>query len=346
MNKENKEAKVGGAAEKWVFFACAVFSIIAVFGIILFILVSAIPALSEIGIFNFLFGTNWNPTFEGAESSEKFGILPMIVGSLCVTIGALILGGLLGIFAALFLVYWCPEKLKKPFEQFINVFAGIPSVVFGFFGMTVIVPMLRVILGADNVAGILPCSIVLMFMILPTVAGMSKNALKSVPQFYYEGALALGATKEQAVFTVVLPAARSGVISGLIMGMGRAIGETMAIIMVCGNSTGFPTSLISNIRTLTANIALEMSYASGTHRSALFATGFVLLVFVLLINLSINMFKKDYQGGKGKRKRSLDSNVNIKNLEYRQTGLFSKIGKYVSMVMAGLVVIFLAGMIL
>ena len=343
MKKVEKKASHNGMAEKWVFFACAAFSIVAVFGIIIFILVSSIPALAEIGVFNFLFGTNWNPTNDNLEASERFGILPMLVGSLCVTFGALILGGILGVFAALFLVYWCPEKFKKPFGQIINVFAGVPSVIFGFFGMTVLVPALRVMFNTDGGSGILPSSLVLMLMILPTVASMSKNALRSVPEPYYEGALALGATKEQAIFTVMLPAARSGVISGLIMGIGRAIGETMAVIMVCGNSTSFPSGLLSSIRTLTANIALEMSYASGLHRNALIATGFVLLVFILIINLSISFLKKDSKGSSRLRKMA---GVTDTKAEYRQKGLFSVIGKYVSYVLSAIVLISLVGILL
>lgn len=343
MKKVEKKASHNGMAEKWVFFACAAFSIVAVFGIIIFILVSSIPALAEIRVFNFLFGTNWNPTNTNLEASERFGILPMLVGSLCVTFGALILGGILGVFAALFLVYWCPEKFKKPFEQIINVFAGVPSVIFGFFGMTVLVPALRVMFNTDSGSGILPSSLVLMLMILPTVASMSKNALRSVPEPYYEGALALGATKEQAIFTVMLPAARSGVISGLIMGTGRAIGETMAVIMVCGNSTSFPSGLLSSIRTLTANIALEMSYASGLHRNALIATGFVLLVFILIINLSISFLKKDSKGSARLRKMA---GVTDTKAEYRQKGLFSVIGKYVSYVLSAIVLISLVGILL
>lgn len=331
-------------AEKWVFFACAAFSVVAVFGIILFILVSSIPALADIGVFNFLFGTNWNPTNESLPASERFGILPMIVGSLCVTTGALALGGTLGAASALFLVYWCPAKLKRPFEQLINVFAGIPSVVFGFFGMTVLIPALRVIFGVDNGAGILPGSLVLMLMILPTVAGMTKNALKSVPAAYYEGALALGATKEQAVFTVTLPAARSGVVSGLIMGTGRAIGETMAVIMVCGNSASFPGGLLTNIRTLTTNVALEMSYAAaGTHKSALIATGLVLLVFILIINFSIGMIKKEGKGGR--RVRRLKGGGQAGGAVYKRKGVLSAAGKYVSMAFAAVAACSLVGIV-
>lgn len=335
-----------GMAEKWVFFACAAFSIVAVFGIVLFILIRSIPAFTEIGFFRFLFGTTWQPQQESTLGAENvYGILPMIVGSLCVTFGALILGGILGVFAALFAVYWCPAKLKKPFDQIVNLFAGVPSIIFGFFGMVVIVPFLSDITGGSGY-GIMASSIILMLMILPTVAGMSKNALNSVPQPYYEGALALGATKEQAVFTVMLPAARSGVISGLIMGTGRAIGETMAVIMVAGNSAAFPGGLFTNIRTLTTNIAMEMAYAEtgSTHQSALIATGFVLLVLVLIINFSIGFIKKD--AGGSKRARRLSAGDRSVNAVYRQKGLFSMIGKYVAIVLAVFIAAMLVGILL
>ncbi len=339
-----KRKILNGMAEKWVFFACAAFSIIAVLGIIVFILIETVPAFSEIGFFNFLFGTKWAPSQADTEgASNVYGILPMIVGSLCVTLGALILGGILGVFAALFLVYWCPEKLKKPFEQIINLFAGIPSIIFGFFGMAIIVPAIAAITGTDTGYGILASSLILMLMILPTVASMSKNALKSVPEPYFEGALALGATKEQAVFTVMLPAARSGVISGLIMGTGRAIGETMAVILVAGNAAAFPEGLISNIRTLTTNIALEMSYATGLHRNALVATGFILLIFVLIINFSVGLVKKDFKGSNKARKMTSGKSAAP---VYRQKGLFSIIGKYVSYVLSALIVVSLLGILI
>lgn len=337
--KDSAKPRVKGMAEKWVFFACAAFSILAVFGIILFIFISSVPAFAEIGVFQFIFGVTWSP------NHELYGIFPMIVNSLCVTIGALLLGGILGIFTALFIVYWCPQKLKKPFEQIVNLFAGIPSIIFGFFGLVIIVPALESISPNNNGYGLLACSIVLMLMILPTVAGLSKNALRSVPDAYFEGALALGATKEQAIFTVMLPAARSGVISGLILGSGRAIGETMAVILVCGNRALFPTGLFSNIRTLTTNIALEFGEATvgSLKRSALIATGFILLVFVLIINFSIGFVKKSSSGSNRKRKLSAETASAPK---YRQCGWISKVLKYVSFALAAVVVVSLVGIVL
>ena len=307
-----KEKKKRGKVlvEKWIFFACALVSIIAVAGIVVFIFVSSLPAFAEIGFWNFVFGTEWNPGAlhdDMGNASEVFGILPMIVCSLCVTLFSLLLGGLLGVFCAIFLVYWCPKSLKKPFEQILNVFAGIPSVIYGFFGMSLIVPLFAQFTGRSGY-GILACSLVLMLMILPTIASMSKNALESVPESYYEGAVALGMTKAQAVFTVMLPAAKSGVISGLIMGMGRAIGEAMAVSLVAGNSPMFPSGLFSNIRTMTTNIALEMGYATGLQRDALVATGFILLIFVLILNAVIALTKRE--GGTKDKKEKVAATAN------------------------------------
>ncbi len=325
--------------EKWIFFACALFSIVAVAGIIIFIFVSALPAFSEAGFFQFIFGTEWDPT------RGSYGILPMIVNSLCVTLGALVFGGVLGIFAAVFLVYWCPNKLKKAFEQIIDVFAGIPSVIFGFFGLVVLEPILRVFASDDTGFGLMACWLILMLMTLPTIAGMSKNALKSVPESYYEGAIALGMTKEQAVFTVMLPAAKSGIISGLILGMGRAIGEAMAVIMVAGNAPVFPTGLFTNIRTMTTTIAMEMAYADSTHRSALIAIGFILLIFILILNFCLGLTKRNRvnKGGTRTLKGELGTPPVI---TYRKKGAFTKVLKYVSFVLSAIVVVSLVGIVL
>ena len=325
-------------AEKWIFFVCALFSIVAVFGIILFILVYAFPTFADTGFFRFIFGTEWDP------SNGKYGILPMIYGSVIVSLGALVLGGALGVFVALFSVYWCPERLKKVFDQIINIFAGIPSVIYGLFGMKMLEPILRTFAPDDSGFGIMACWLILMIMILPTVAGMSKNALKSVPENYYEGAIALGATKEQAIFTVMLPAAKSGIVSGLIMGTGRAIGEAMAVIMVAGNVAVFPKGLFDNFRTMTTNIALEIAYADDTKRSALIATGFVLLLFVLGLNLCIGLVKRNKISKRGGTRK-------LKNAEfvaptYKKKGLVTKILKYVSYVLSVFVIAVLVAIVL
>ena len=323
--------------EKWIFFACALFSIVAVAGIVVFIFVSAVPAFAETGFFRFVFGTEWDPT------NKVYGILPMIVNSLCVTLGALLFGGILGVFSAIFVVYWCPNKLKKAFEQIIDVFAGIPSVIFGFFGLVVLEPALRVFASDDTGFGLMACWLILMLMTLPTIAGMSKNALRSVPESYFEGAIALGMTKEQAVFTVMLPAAKSGIISGLILGMGRAIGEAMAVIMVAGNASVFPTGLFTNIRTMTTTIAMEMAYASADHRSALIAIGFVLLIFILLLNFCLGLTKRSNIKKGGTRALNGAAPTYI---VYRKKGIFTKILKYVSFVLSAFVVVALVGIIL
>lgn len=281
--------------EKWIFFACALLSLLAVAAIVIFIFIESLPAFGKIGVFNFIFGTYWLPSgysVAADNASEMFGILPMIVTSLCVTLFSLLLGGVLGVFCAIFLVYWCPQKMKKTVEQLINVFAGVPSVIYGFFGLVLIVPMLARMTGTTGM-GVMASTLVLMLMILPTIASMSKNALESVPESYYEGAIALGMTKAQAVFTVMVPAARTGIISGLIMGMGRSIGEAMAVRLVCGGSAAFPVGLFSNVRTMTSSIAMEMGYASGLQRNALIATGFVLLLFALGLNFAIAAVKRD-----------------------------------------------------
>lgn len=275
---------------KAIFALAAVFAILSVVSIIIYLLIAGIPALKEIGIFNFLFGTTWSPSYDG-PASEKFGILPMIVGSIIATFGALTIGGTLGILVAVFLVYFCPKKLKTALTQTISLLAGIPSVVYGYFGLKQIVPLLAKISPNNNGTGILAVSLVLGIMILPTVASLAKDALSSVSSTYYEGALALGMTKEQAVFRIMMPSAKSGIMTALGLGIGRAVGETMAVIMVAGNTVQFPKGLFEGFMTLTGNIVMDMSYAMGVHRSALVATGFVLLMFILCLNCVLYFIK-------------------------------------------------------
>ncbi len=305
--KENRntERKKEGAA-KGLFLVSAVFSVAAVFAIVFYILLASFPAFREIGVFHFLFGKTWAPLKEYLAVSDRFGILPMIVGSLSVTFGAVLLGGTLGIFSAIFLSYFCPKKLKDVFSEIINLLSGIPSIIYGFFGIVVLVPLLIKISPNGNGKGILASSLILGIMILPTVAGIAKNAIEAVPKSYFEGALALGSTKEQAVFKVILPAARSGIVSGLILGVGRAIGETMAVMMVAGNTAAFPHGLFDNLRTLTTNVVMEMAYSEGLHRQALIATAFVLLVFVLILNFLLGLIKTEKKpSGKEPKTRRL-----------------------------------------
>jgi phosphate transport system permease protein len=259
-----------------VFFLSAAASILAVFLICLFLFVNGLPAIAKIGPAAFLLGREWSPS----DVPPAFGILPMIMGSLYVTAGAMIIGVPIGVLTAVFMARVCPKRLYHIVKPGVDLLAGIPSVVYGFFGMAAIVPL------AKN--SILSACLLLGIMILPTVVGISESALRAVPQQYYEGALALGAGHYRSVFAVVLPAARSGVLAAAVLGIGRAIGETMAVIMVAGNQARMPISLWKGVRTMTANIVMEMGYAAGLQREALIATGVVLFVFILLINVSFS----------------------------------------------------------
>lgn len=270
---------------KVVFIIAACTSIAAVILICLFLFVNGIPAIGKIGIFDFLLGTTWRP------SNGLYGILPFILGSLYVTAGAIIIGVPIGVLAAVFMARFCPRPLYRVLKPAINLMAGIPSIVYGFFGMVIIVPAIRGIFGGTG-SNILTASILLGMMILPTIINLSESAIRAVPNSYYEGALALGATHERSVFCATLPAAKSGILAGVVLGIGRAIGETMAVIMVAGNSVAMPDSILSGVRTMTSNIVTEMGYASGLHREALIATGVVLFVFILIINLSFSLLKR------------------------------------------------------
>lgn len=270
---------------KLIFMTAAFTSVVAVALICIFLFANGIPAVLKIGPTKFGLGTKWKP------GSELFGILPFILGSIYVTGGAILCGVPLALFTAVFLAFYCPKKMYPGLKAMINLMAGIPSVVYGFFGLVWIVPMMRQITGKDG-STLLTASILLGIMILPTVVGVVEPALKSVPTHYYEGALALGATHERSVFLTVVPAAKSGVIAGIVLGIGRAIGETMAVIMVAGNQTWMPQGILKGLRTMTANIVIEMGYATDLHREALIATGVVLFVFILIINLSVSAIRR------------------------------------------------------
>ncbi|MDR3165411.1 MAG: phosphate ABC transporter permease subunit PstC [Synergistaceae bacterium] len=263
-----------------VFFASALISIFAVGLICFFLLRNGLPAIMKIGVFRFLLGREWSPS----DVPPAFGIFPMILGSLCVTAGAILTGVPVGVLSAVYLAKVCPEKLYRFVKPGVELLAGIPSVVYGFFGMVVIVPV------TGN--SILSACILLGIMILPTVVGIAESAIRAVPESYYEGALALGAGHFRSVFFVVLPAAKSGIFAAVILGIGRAIGETMAVIMVAGNQARMPASLLKGARTLTANIVIEMGYAADFHREVLIATGVVLFLFVLATNLSFSALKR------------------------------------------------------
>lgn len=266
-----------------VFFIAACLSVLAVALICWFIFSNAFPAISEIGVGEVLFGTVWKPL------NNKFGIFPMIIGSLYVTAGAVAMGVPVGVLSAVYMARYCPAKLYKIMKPAVDLLAGIPSVVYGFFGLVVIVPAVRQIFGGGK--SVFTASLLLAIMILPTVISISEASIRAVPQSYYEGALALGATKERSLFGVSLPAAKSGISAGIILGIGRAIGETTAIVMIAGNQPIIPQSIFSGVRTLTTNIILEMGYAQDLHREALIATAAVLFVFILLINLLFSALK-------------------------------------------------------
>ncbi|MEG0570560.1 MAG: phosphate ABC transporter permease subunit PstC [Oscillospiraceae bacterium] len=268
-----------------VFFLAACTSIVAVGLICVFLFANGVPAIGKIGVFNFLGGMVWKPL------NGQFGIFPMIIGSIYVTAGAIIIGVPIGILCAVFMSKFCPKKLYKVVKPAIELLAGIPSIVYGFFGLVVIVPLMQQIFGTNG-KGILTASILLGIMILPTIIGVAESAINAVPENYYEGALALGATHEKSIFKVMLPAAKSGIMAGVILGIGRAIGETMAVVYVAGNQPILPESITSGVRTLTANIVLEMGYASDLHREALIATAVVLFVFILIINLCFSLIKR------------------------------------------------------
>ncbi len=284
-----------------LFLLIATVSIVCVLVICIFLFSEGIPAVVEIGAFDFLLGTEWRPT---NESNPQFGILPMIVGSLYITFGAVIIGVPIGVLTAVFLTKYCPKKIYKFLKPAVDLMAGIPSILYGFFGIMVMVPFIRdffdgflhktlgLEMFATNGQSILTASFLLGFMILPTVISLSESAIRAVPDNYYEGARALGATHERSIFKVVLPAAKSGILASVVLGIGRAIGETMAVIMIAGNQPRLTSNILEGIRTMTANVVMEMKYASGLHEDALIATGLVLFVFILIINLIFSIVKR------------------------------------------------------
>lgn len=272
-----------------VFTVAAMASIVAVLLICLFLFANGIPAIGEIGPLRFLTGTHWRPM----DVPASFEILPMILGSIYVTAGAILFGVPVGIFTSVFMAEMCPKRLYSVLKPCVNLLAGIPSVVYGFFGMVVLVPFVRANFGGTG-ASILTASILLGIMILPTIVAISESSMRAIPRELYDGALALGASRERAVFRVILPAAKSGVMASIVLGVGRAIGETMAVRMVAGNQAlmRLPNDFLMGARTMTANIVLELGYATDLHRYALVGTGVVLFVFIMLINLFLSLIKR------------------------------------------------------
>ena len=290
MKTKPKEAVMQG-----VFTVSACVSILAVVLICVFLFANGLPAIFKIGPADFLLGTTWKP------GNDIYGILPMILGSLYVTAGALVVGVPIGLLTALYMSRFASPAVNKALLPAVQLLAGIPSVVYGFFGMMVLAPGVESFLRSDFAKNVLhwsgkglslfTASLLLGIMILPTIITVSKTSLDAVPDNYYEGSLALGATHERSVFNVLLPAAKSGVLSAIILGIGRAIGETMAVVMVAGNQPRMPIGLFGGLRTMTSNIVIEMGYAADLHREALIATGVVLFVFILLINLCFSIVK-------------------------------------------------------
>ena len=281
-----KTNRLGEKTMQGVFFLTAITSIAAVAIICIFLFYNGIPAMAEIGLFNFLGGQKWAPS----NVPASYGIFNMIIASIYVTAGAIIIGVPIGILTAVFLAKFCPKPLYKFLKPATELLAGIPSIVYGFFGLMVIVPFVRDNFGGNG-SSWLSASIVLGIMILPTIIGVAESSIRAVPDSYFEGALALGATKERSVFKTILPASKSGILAGIVLGIGRALGETMAVVLIAGNQVQIPNSLTDGLRTLTANIVLEMGYSTGLHRQALIATGVVLFVFVLLITISMQAIK-------------------------------------------------------
>ncbi len=282
-----KKGRLTERVMKLIFLIAACFSIIAVLLICFFLFVNGIPAIGEIGLFKFLSGVNWKP------GNNIYGIFPMILGSIYVTAGALVIGVPVGLLTAVYLARFAPKGVYRIIKPAVSLMAGIPSVVYGFFGMCVIVPMVRPL--AEKFDGdsssMLTASILLGLMILPTIVEVSESSLRAVPESCYEASLALGATHERSVYCAVFPAAKSGILAGIVLGVGRAVGETMAVIMIAGNQPRIPSSIFDGVRTLTANIVMEMGYASGLHRQALIATGVVLFVFILILNVCFSLLK-------------------------------------------------------
>lgn len=272
-------------AAKWIFAAAAAASIIAVALICVFLFAGGVPGMMKIGVWEFLSGIRWRP------GNGVYGILPMILGSLYVAAGALLLGAPAGLLTAVYLSRFASPRTARILRPAVSLLAGIPSVVYGFWGVTTIVPLIRRYFGGSG-SSLLAAALLLGVMILPTVTAVSEAALNAVPRSYYEGALALGATHERAVFSVVIRAARPGVAAATVLGVGRAVGEAMAVMMVAGNRAVIPTSLFRGVRTLTGNIVMEMGYAADLHREALIATGVVLFAFILTVNLTLSLLRR------------------------------------------------------
>jgi len=284
LKNTNKQDRISGIFEK-IFLFCAVMSIISVVIISLYMVISGLPAVKEIGVFNFLFGKVWNPT----GSDPSYGILPMILSSIFATFGAILIGVPIGVLTAVFLSEIASKKVANFIRPFIEILAGIPSVIYGFVGLILLVPFIAEVFNLSYGANLFTGMLVLSIMILPTIITISENSIRALPNEYKEASLGLGATKMQTIFKILIPAARSGIATSIVLGIGRAIGETMAVIMVTGNSVNMP-KIFSSVRLMTSGIVSEMSYAVGLHKDSLFAIGLVLFIFIMIINFIVNVF--------------------------------------------------------
>lgn len=290
-NSQKQSGHTSAGLEKFMkglFTVAACVSIVAVFIICIFMFANGLPAIMEIGPLNFLTGIEWRP------NNDIYGILPMIIGSVLTTIGALIIGAPIGILSAVFLAFYCPKKIYPVLKSGVQLLAGIPSVVYGFFGLMVLVPFVREVFGGRGLS-VLTASVLLGMMILPTIISVSESSIRAVNTSYYEGSVGLGATHERSIFRCVLPACKSGIMTGVVLGLGRAIGETMAVIMVAGNQAAIPKALTDGVRTMTTNIVMEMGYAVDLHRQALIGTAVVLFIFILIINFLLAILKRGDQ---------------------------------------------------
>lgn len=331
MMKKNG-TKTKESAARVLFAVTAMICIIAVIAIFAFLIAESIPAFRKIGFFEFVFGKTWDPSVGDnfdAPLEGRYGVFKMIISTIVATCGAVLFGGALGLFTAVFLAKFCPRRLRRIFTTVIHLLAGIPSVIFGFFGMKVLLPLLGTFSENGSGAGLLAVSLVLGLMILPTVVSLSRTSIDAVPECYYEGARALGATHEQAVFGTVVPAAKSGIIASVILGIGRAVGETMAVIMVAGNAVNYPTGFFRSFRVLTANIVMEMGYAGEVQLGALIATGVVLLIFIFFVNMLLGLVTGKNRTDRGRKRRRAEWPARL----LHRIGI-EKIGRIVSIVSA------------
>ncbi len=338
FSKENIRSKFTKEnVAKIIFTLLACVSILAVIGIFFYILYASIPAFKNSGFFGLIFGTEWIP------EAGKYGLFPAICGTIALTALAVLIGGILGVFSAVWMVFYCPKKLKGVFNQLVNLLAGIPSIIYGLFGYKFLLPTLVSGFGLTSGlgTGLMASTVILSVMIVPTVTAVTKNSLQSVPMHYYEGALALGCTKNQSVWKVLVPAAKSGIISAMLLGLGRAVGETMAVQMLVGGSNAFPVGFFTPFSTLTSIIVRDMGYADELKRSVLMGSGFVLLVIILIINLCLTRVKGEKSGNKFFTRRFREGSAVNTVRSYKRTGSIQDVLCVISWIIA----IFVAAML-